>query len=396
MPGIVLLFIVVFFWVNFTRIRISFGNQPKADSKNKPQQKQDMKFYCRAETVTEFTTNGQEQNLIVSMRGCVVAPAEMFDTDIQVLLADVTEGLKAARPILCSVRKWQMEDSPAFCYKVHNGKLPRKVSQLTNWVQVVSIPASYLKFPRQGRIKLEVVTSILASKTSQELACGNCVIEYDNPSVGYIDSIENNERAERLTIELALAAGKLNNISPVNIADTVRKWIDTRNEQQAVPGLKKRLRDALVKGVESLQAGKECSIDSLCSDMCKSATILERYSAIELCIAIIGADKNFNPGQIDTVKQISQTIQVDQDKFRAMVLKILPFDKCRTLDTNFILGINPDMETEKIRQRINEEYKKWNARITHPDEVITQQADQMLTIIAEARKKYIEQPCHAN
>ena len=41
---------------------------------------------------------------------------------------------------------------------------------------------------------------------------------------------------------------------------------------------------------------------------------------------------------------------------------------------------------EKIAE-LNEEYRKWNARVTHPDADIRQQADQILSLIADLRSR---------
>ena len=55
----------------------------------------------------------------------------------------------------------------------------------------------------------------------------------------------------------------------------------------------------------------------------------------------------------------------------------------------FILGIRPDMTPEQARLRLNEEYQKWNARVTHPDPHIQSQAEQMLRLIGQARNEYV-------
>jgi hypothetical protein len=46
------------------------------------------------------------------------------------------------------------------------------------------------------------------------------------------------------------------------------------------------------------------------------------------------------------------------------------------------------MSREKVRQHLNKEYSKWNSRVTNSDPDIQNQADQMLSLIAEARSHY--------
>ena len=68
-----------------------------------------------------------------------------------------------------------------------------------------------------------------------------------------------------------------------------------------------------------------------------------------------------------------------------MAQKILLACECRIEEPSRLLGIAPEMDEETFRKRLNEEYRKWNARVTHPDAQIRGQADQILTLIAEIR-----------
>ena len=100
-----------------------------------------------------------------------------------------------------------------------------------------------------------------------------------------------------------------------------------------------------------------------------------------------------NKETISFLSHISGLLDIDKDKFRSMAQKLLPVSTQETSNVEFLLGITSQMSSEAIRQRLNDEYQKWNARVTHPDQAIQNQAEQMLQLIAEARSKYVEQNC---
>ena len=70
-----------------------------------------------------------------------------------------------------------------------------------------------------------------------------------------------------------------------------------------------------------------------------------------------------------------------------MTQKILLSSNCYIEDASQLFGLSSDMDEQSFRKRLNEEYRKWNARVTHPDEQIRRQADQILTLIAEIRSQ---------
>ena len=74
-----------------------------------------------------------------------------------------------------------------------------------------------------------------------------------------------------------------------------------------------------------------------------------------------------------------------------MAERILPAEMHEVEDAEIVLGITSDMSSETARQCINNEYRKWNARVTNPDPAIQSQANYMLQFIARARSKYVEQ-----
>jgi hypothetical protein len=93
--------------------------------------------------------------------------------------------------------------------------------------------------------------------------------------------------------------------------------------------------------------------------------------------------------ELNLLKDFANWLEIDADKFREMVQKVLPVNMHEEKDVETILGVTSDMNKEKARRHLNKEYSKWSARVTNSDPEIQSQADQMLKLIAEARSQYI-------
>jgi len=383
MPGIILILIVLVMWACCTGI--SFGRKAFCNDKGSDGSDEQDQFYCTAEVTQSGLGTSIAESFTIKIRGYIVSPSDMHETDVQVLIADVTDGHDRARPILCTVKQWQMAESPAFCYKAYNGKLPNKVFRLLDWFSVVTVPADYLQFPRKGKRKVKFVTSIISCESEMAIACAQTTIKYVNHQPGYIDTKEKNSRIESLILQLAdtcRPAGCKNKAGLI-----IREWI---TEKTGSGKGRFSLKKMFTGKVLSLEKLKRLNIESVCKVLVETATVLDRYNAIELCLRVTSAGNNVTLKQTTLLKRIAGLLGINSDKLTAMTQKSLPVNTHKTEDVEFFLGINDDMTGEQIRCLLNDGYKKWNGRVTHPDTSVRDQANEMLDIIARARNKHIE------
>ncbi len=93
--------------------------------------------------------------------------------------------------------------------------------------------------------------------------------------------------------------------------------------------------------------------------------------------------------ELNLLKNLASWLEVDKNRFREMMAKILPAGMHEVKDVEVILGVTSDMNKDKTRKHLNKEYSKWNARVTNTDSEIQTQADDMLRLIADTRSEYI-------
>ena len=72
-----------------------------------------------------------------------------------------------------------------------------------------------------------------------------------------------------------------------------------------------------------------------------------------------------------------------------MIQKALPVGMLADKDPDSILGIQAGMSEPDIKKLLNEEYRKWNSRVNHKDKKVREQSSEMLTLIADARRRHV-------
>ncbi|MBN1817059.1 MAG: TerB family tellurite resistance protein [Sedimentisphaerales bacterium] len=352
------------------------------------------RFMCKIDR-SQIEYNGSfVPGLVIKMRGQLRVPHNNCDTDVQAIAFDVTEGQNNAHPVLSILPQWQMEDSPAFCLLAHNGRVPRKISVLANWVTIGSIPCSVLKFPRQGQRQLKFVISLLNRSSEKELLSTATTFPYDNHEAGYIDLRESFQKVEGMMIQLAVAAAMEEQGPSDKGLFAIREWIEKRNQGvSGAPDSREksvRLLAALDQAVQRAMQ-EDFDAEAICRSLAQNASIVDRYNTIRLVLRVVAAEGNVDRDQTDQLTRVAELLKIDRDKFRALAQKSLPINTHCIEDIRFLLGITETMPSEEIRRRLNEEYQKWNGRVTHPDQEIRTQADRMLALIAEARNRFVEQ-----
>ena len=388
----VLVGLVVAMWVAYARtVFRRNASQRRLSAEGGPVNPE--RFACIVEPTTCGEDEGRGGAFAVKMRGRIVVPRDNYDTNVRVLMADVTEGTQRAQPVLCTEQQWQMEDSPTFCLVAHNGKVPRKVSVLANWTLIATVPCSYLRFSHSGARQLRFSVSVESCRDSRVVASASYVLAYDNPQEGYADAKEDLQQAEAVALQIL---GSVCRGGGPAAREAIVSWIcEMTTEADGTSDASRR--DGLVRYFDRVlndqQAGFD--FDNACREFAGLVGVLDRYSLVRIGLRAVGAGGAADRHQTDLLARMAALVQIDPDKFRAMAQKTLSLNTHSLEDMQFLLGIRQDMGAEEVRQLLNAEYQKWNCRVTHPDAEIRAQADRMLGLIAEARNRLISGPATA-
>jgi hypothetical protein len=101
-----------------------------------------------------------------------------------------------------------------------------------------------------------------------------------------------------------------------------------------------------------------------------------------------------NEEKLILLNEIAERFEVEKKHFLNMAEKVFPPEILRVSDVKLILGIVPGVEASQARKLLNEQYRKWSARVTNYNTDVRRQAAFMLKCIAQARSEYeSEEPC---
>jgi len=172
----------------------------------------------------------------------------------------------------------------------------------------------------------------------------------------------------------------------------IRKWaIDNilGDSERASDKARRELDRALDKTIDFFLEGYRLNPYEICSELVEIVPVGQRYDVLDLCLHAAKADGTVLAEELALLKNLATWLEVDAERFRVMMEKVLPIHMHKVKDVEAILGITSDMSKERTRQHLNKEYSKWNSRVTNSDPNVQTQADQMLKLIAEARSECV-------
>jgi len=345
---------------------------------------------CRVKLAEQKVENRTCEVFVVEICGSIHSTGSSQYASLKISIDDITDGAGGAGPVHGKIRQWQAQDSPAFCYSADLGRLPQQCTILPDWTAVARINTDWLAFPRRGKRDLSFHIQVLSRDSGEALACAECNFTYENTSPGYIDLQENMQRTKALAIPVAFAVSAADCRMHRSEVELIKSWAKSHIDlSEASEEAKCELENELDKTVAFFREGNQVDVCRICKDIAEIAPLAQRYDILELCLYVAQADGSASPEELDILKDLAGWLQVEPDKFRSMMEKILPVSMHQVRDTEVILGVTSDMGREKSRQQLNKEYAKWNARVTNTDPQVRTQADQMLGLIAEARSQYV-------
>ena len=377
----------------FSKIKSRLLHQTEPDRLEESSRPIDMgTLNCRIQWTKLEEENSVYDAFSIEICGSIHAPSDKCDTTLQISIMDVTDGAANAKIVQSRLLQWSLQDGPdpsAFCYRSRLGKLPHQVTTLSEWTSVAQIRFDWLLFPRKGERQLQFTTSIMSADSNQELVCARCLFTCENPAFGYMNLQENIERTNILAVALAFAVSAADDKLYDCEIELIKNWArDNILENSASDEDELKLDKALEKTITFFRSGNNLDTCKICDEIVGIAPIAQRYDILELCLYVAQSKGSATAEELTFLKNIAGWLEVDLDRFRIMMEKVLPVDMHEVRDVETILGITSDMSKERVRKHLNKEYSKWNSRVTNADPDIQTQADQMLTLIAEAKSQY--------
>lgn len=338
-------------------------------------------FFCRIEQFTGDGPAGRDQFFRVQMTGRIPTPEDDYPTNVAVEISDITDGSKSPEPVLSADPQFQSGKGAIFYLQTCNGSVPKRNAILARWVTVAQIPCHDLRFACRGRRQLMFSVSVLSAATGQMLTKAHRKLDYVNCTDGFRERLERKMEVLQSTLRLAALTALEDGQVPAAAGERMNQWLESKaNTFPAASRLKETLAviEKEVAEAQPVQAADRLLAWGEQTDK-EAAIILSLETAA--CRSLISKQRFYG------LIEIAKLLNIRKDFFFSQAQQIFLAADCAMEDPFALLGLDASMTSEQIIKGLTDEYRKWNARVTHPDAEIRQQTDRMLTLIADLRSR---------
>lgn len=280
-----------------------------------------------------------------------------------------------------------------------------------DWVRISALIPDSLIGPYKGKRKLHLKCTFWPSNSArvyrggvllEELkqyeqtfgTMGSHIFELDLINSGYLEldkeRLEVQKASIRMAVAIALADGTLDKSEGNQIKAWIKGIVDSTSENQ-----KDKVKEILNNELQSSftdAKNKNIDVTKVCNNIKDVGSKADKYDLIELCLDVMAADGEADKEELKYIEKISKLIGVDYNEITKMkdqrLIKLDPStSSAEGLEEK--LGIDPNWDKAKIKKHIINLYGKWNGRLNSlPEGIERDNAQKMLDLIAEARKKY--------
>ena len=308
-------------------------------------------------------------------------------------------------PIVSTFEMTSEESSRVFEHAVSIGNMQDKY--WPDWARVSALIPESLIGPHKGNrtlqlqcflwyehLKPEFERGYLPEDTTGGINVFTHEFNLNLTNPGYLEV--DDERLEvqvasiKLAISIAMADGTLDKSEGTEIKNWVKGIVDSAGESQR-DEIKETLNNALEDAYNEVKSSP-IDIEQVCADIKDIGSAADKFDLIELCLDVMAADGEADKEELKQIEQISKLVGIDYDEISKMKdQRLIKLDPTSSSNSGLEekLDIDPEWDNEKINKHILSLYGKWNGRLNSLSEGIEREnAQKMLDLIAEARKKY--------
>ncbi|HIF19768.1 MAG TPA: hypothetical protein EYQ72_04745 [Gammaproteobacteria bacterium] len=304
-------------------------------------------------------------------------------------------------PVLAPIDSFQEPETSAFQDLTGIGEVASSQGFL-EWVRIGAVPLELLQPAFGGNKEINVVTRLVDMDSLPNIRLGFGKVslwseiqkyEYFFKEKGYQEEAENRDEARALSIEIGMAVAMADGELHDNEGEVLKEWIKkmiTPFSDERQMELKKIYNNAMKKSYQLAESG-DLVLGNICKQLNEIGDDAQKYEAIELAHEVMGADGKVHKEEMKVIYKVADALGIDADELANIRdQQIVTLDtSADNLDLESLLGIDDSWGNDKILAYLRKEFNKWNNRLnTLPEGDERENAQQMLDLIAKARKKY--------
>ena len=308
--------------------------------------------------------------------------------------------------VLSMMDEFQESETRCFNSTVEIGEVAPNQA-FDKWVEVGRILPLMLQAPHGGERSFKVLLRLIDAGQTKTIKYSNyngpkehlywgmtLSFKAEPPLPGYMDQREEREASYKFVLQLginvAMADENLDDEEGRVLKEWMSKVISSLSEHDR-ENMKSDLNSVMKETFASIKAGKHSKAEAI--DYLNSMTDTSiKYDAIDLCYAVMAADGKADPAELELLKRLAEALELDAaevERIRDTTMLDLSKSGQLIMNSDEVLGIDPEWDDQQTLKYLRQEFKKWNARINSlPSGPEKEHAQMMLDAIAKARKKY--------
>lgn len=319
-------------------------------------------------------------------------------------IVDVTEDIA---PVLCPLEIFQEPKTIAFQNVTDIGSASPD-SGFVAWSRVGGFIPDLLEPPYSGHREFLVVLRLVNSDKVPTISLGltenrndpgvlwETTLSYEKTfeEAGYLEAADKRDKARALCIKIGMAVAMADGNLDDSEGNVLKEWINralSPFEGDKYNEMRDLYNDAMREAYLLAQKG-DLILGDLTAELDEAADTTIRYETIELCFDVMAADGVIAAEEMRVIRSVSEALELDMDEVEKMRdQKIVGLNNSMAEFTSIeeLLGLDPGWDEDQIKRHLRGEFQKWNNRLnTLPEGDERQNAQKMLDMIAEARKKY--------
>ena len=307
-------------------------------------------------------------------------------------------------PVLSMLDFNQEDSSSAHQSILDVGEIPGSVGY-ENWVGIAIFFPDMLQASYGGNQTLGIVVRLVDmndmpsvflgfAPRSESIWTESVNFEYNFDEKGYKEEQVDKDESRALSIKLGVAVALVDDDFDDTEGAVLKKWIkkiiapysDDKQEEL------KELYNKALKESYKLEKSGNLDLEDICNKMNKIADKAQKHEALELVNEVMAADSKILESETKLINYICELLNIDSveaEKIRdKQLIKLKP--TTGNIDVESLLGLDPTWSNSKILGHLGKEFTKWNGRMNSlQDGEEKDNAQQMLDLIGETRKKYV-------
>jgi hypothetical protein len=334
-------------------------------------------------------TDDNQQLFTVKIKGTLTTNNKGAMVNIKILFDELDEIKQLYKPVYKKAEPQNDNTLVPFEYVSQIGRINEETKEFTDWIPVTKIQPQWMIFARKGNRRIKARIQLFDEQSSKILAQCSSIFEFHNRQQGYLDIAENTEKSRALAVTLAFSLSAADRKMYKCEIERINEWALSIYRAESDAPSRKELSRALKKSVRFFRKGHKINIEAICNELSKTTLQWQRNDILSMCLNVVSSKGFISAGQIRILKELSQCFEIDPERFRSLMERLAPVDKHQVKDPELVIGLSNDLTDKQKRELLNNEYRKWNARVTNVNPEVRSQANMMIELITEARTQYL-------